>query len=198
MKVVRKFLPWLISGIVLVATVPVVGAYEGHLVDVRAHLKGEPLLATRSYGFWRTHLDYAEHVFNHPDHLNGEMDIGWRNIEEIEELMGVFWAKTNKDEDGSPRSELCKAKVIAARQAAAAILNSALSNGAPLPVTLLYIQTTLAGTNITLINELQATLESYNLSGDNVGIDDNDNFPIGGADPQVAEAMAEIDFVDCP
>ena len=46
MKVVKKFLPLIVAGMALAILVPLVGAYEAHVVDVRAHVKGQPFTKT--------------------------------------------------------------------------------------------------------------------------------------------------------
>jgi hypothetical protein len=79
----------------------------------------------------------------------------------------------------------------------AAILNSCLHNGAPLPKTPVEIATILGGTNRSAIIELAGQLGAYNESGDEVTIIDNDGFAIGNADPAAAKAGANYAVANC-
>jgi hypothetical protein len=120
----RKFNKYLLlSGILLVvlaAVAPSIAAYEGHMVDIRARVEGG--LATRSPGFWQTHVDATWWVFT--ERLNSRIDLGWPTpITNMNDLMGVFWADTAKNSDNSDRSELCQWKEKCAFQALAAVLN---------------------------------------------------------------------------
>jgi hypothetical protein len=152
--------------------------------------------ATRTLGFWSTHCDYTQHVFN--VHLAGDMNIGWRNITNSSDLFGIFWANNAKNSDGTKRGKLCQARETVANQVLAAILNSALTNGAPLPVPLSTIQSIMSGTSVTAIRNLGATLDAYNQSGDTVAIVDGDGYSIQPANPACAKALADIPFADCP
>ena len=109
--------------------------------------------------------------------------------------MGIFWANKARNSDRSKRDPLCKAKEIASFQAVAAVLNSGLENGAPLPVSLAEIQSILGGEDINAIKALGKTLDSYNNSGDRVPIDSP--VPIGKANPKGAKLAANIPFADC-
>jgi len=151
--------------------------------------------ATRTPGFWKTHLDYAEHIFN--VHCGGLIDLGWVVVDSNEDIFGVFWANKSRNTNGSRRSELCRARIHASFHALAAILNSCLHNGAPLPKTPAEIATILGGTNRSAIIELASVLGAYNESGDAVTIIDNDGFMIGNADPAGAKAGANYALADC-
>ncbi len=191
-KLSGKFLPIAIAGVLLVGLVPAVAAYEAHLIDIKAHVKQLPP-ATRTYGFWKTHLDYTTHVFN--DFLGSHIDIGWKDIYSVSDLMGVFYADVEKFSDNSThRNDLCKERVKTSHQALAAILNSALPNPAPIPVSLLDIKSILSGTYIPDIHDLGIMLDDYNNSFDNLPI--LDGFPIGVATPTLAKAIANIPFAD--
>jgi hypothetical protein len=113
-------------------------------------------------------------------------------------MMGIFWANIAKNSDGSKRNALCKARVQASWQAIAAILNSSMPGGAPLPsgVTLDSIKNTLGGTNIGAIKALASQLDAYNNSGDDIALDPS-LLPTGKADPNGARDIAVIPFADC-
>ncbi|KTB48963.1 hypothetical protein DEALK_18100 [Dehalogenimonas alkenigignens] len=160
--------------------------------------------ATRTQGFWSTHLDFTEMIFDNytgdeVDNDNvGFIDLGWRQITNINDLMGVFWANNAKNSDGSNRSALCQARIIASNQALAALLNAAMPGGAPLPAgySPAEIAAILGGTDIPAIKMLGSVLGAYNEDGDDVALD-----PIlgstGKANPQQAKALANIGFADC-
>jgi len=164
--------------------------------DEQAEATVETGAATRTLGFWKTHLIFTENVFD--VYLGGNIDLGWRQIDSIEKLMGIFWANVAKESDGSKRKALCKARVQASWQAIAAILNSSMPGGAPLPsgVTLESIKNTLGGTNVGAIKALASQLDDYNMSGDDVALDPS-LLPTGKADPNGARDIANIPFADC-
>lgn len=183
------------SLVLLAGLVPAVAAYESHIIDIRARVEAP---ATRTQGFWQTHLDYTTHVFN--DYLDGNINIGWKDITRVRDLMGIFWADVAKYSDNSThRDDLSMARVKTAHQALAAILNSALPNGAPLPVTISVIRDILDDTDIDInaINALGTILDSHNNRYDDIPIQD-DNTGIGQANPQAAQFIANISFADWP
>jgi len=152
--------------------------------------------ATRTPGFWQTHYDYTIHVFE--VHLGGVIDLGWKKLDSPADVFGMFWADVSRHSDGTKRSKLCQARVITSFQAVAAILNSGLSNGAPLPVSKTEIAEILGGTDIGKIRALGETLDAYNNSGDDVAIFDDDGTAVAPADPKAAKAAADTTIADCP
>jgi uncharacterized repeat protein (TIGR01451 family) len=152
--------------------------------------------ATRTLGFWKTHCEYTEHVFE--EHCGGTFNLGWIQINDINDLLGVLFANPAKISDGkTKRDALCKARVIASKQAVAALLNNCLDNGAPLPKTPAQIAAILGGTNKTAINQLGRLLDDYNNSGDDITIIDSDGFLFGNATPRDCAAIARIGAADC-
>jgi hypothetical protein len=152
--------------------------------------------ATRTLGFWKTHLNFTTYVFT--NYTGSSIDLGWKNATSMEKLMGIFWANVAKNSNGSKRSNLCQARVQASWQAIAAILNSNMPGGAPLPsgVTLESIKNTLGGNNVSAIKALASQLDTYNNSGDGVALDPSLP-PTGKADPNGARNIADIPFADC-
>src|SRR5262249_20625529 len=74
--------------------------------------------ATRTQGFWATHLDYTSHVFLSSNHNNGApIDLGWVVLRDPGDVFGLFWANNARNSDGSRRSTLCQARMIASAQA---------------------------------------------------------------------------------
>jgi hypothetical protein len=200
-KLTRKLIAVVISLVLLALIVPAASAYEGHLVDIRAHVKGQ-VLTTFTPGYWKNHLPYTTHVFN--DFLGGSIDIGWRHVDNIPDLMGIFHADKAKNSDKSHRDELCKERVKASWQALAAILNSSLPNGAPLPVTLTEIQNTLNGIDKDAIIDLGELLDDHNnnpLYHENP-IEDCDFMDIMNETCPIKcleeSGLVNIPFADCP
>ena len=161
--------------------------------------------ATRTIGFWKTHCDYTDHVF--VVHLGGTMDLGWKTLTDTSEVFGILWSNPARDSEGQRRSPLCQAKILLSQQLVAAILNTGLDNGAPVPADPMH-----PGMNI--IESAQAALaacddraemlrikdllDMYNNSGTEVEIEDADGFPVGSADPRCAKDWADLTAGDCP
>lgn len=199
-KLTRKLIAVIISLVLLTVVVPAVSAYEGHLVDIRAHVKG-PLYASRTWGYWKTHYDYTYHVFY--DYLDGSIDIGWRHIDNIPDLMGIFWAHSNKNSDGSQRDDdLCEQRLKTAQRVLAAILNSGLPNHAPLPITLSEIQIIFNSGDIEDLEDLHDIAQDYNEYYDNNPIEDCDYLDImNNTCPKKCledNGLVNYSFADCP
>jgi len=150
--------------------------------------------ATRTIGFWKTHYQYSAHVYT--DHLGETMDLGWVQLDSVEDVMGMLWADVAKNSTGAKRDKLCQARASASQQAVAAILNSALVNGASLPVSLAEIASTLGGTDIDAIRSLGEDLDGYNNSGDNIDIVDPDGYEYMSATPQAGQSI-DTSIADC-
>lgn len=148
--------------------------------------------ATRTRGFWQTHYPYAQHVLN--DHLGGQIDLGWVTLRNVNDVMGIFYASPNRNSDGSKRTDLGQARILASAQAVAAILNTGLTNGKPLPNGLTHarIAQILSSSDIAAIQALQVQLDAYNNSGDAEPIRDGDGTQHGPAESQTAKANANI------
>ncbi len=190
LKLSGKFLPIVIAGVLLMVMVPLVAAFEAHAINVTARVE---VGATRTVGFWKTHYDYTSHVLS--AHLDYNIPSYWGTIDNMDDLMGMFWANTAMNSDNTTRSPRCQEIVKTSRQALAAILNSSLPNGAPMPVTMEDIIEILNFDEINDITALGAFLDIHNNTYDNVPIDDTG---IGEADPGWAQAIADLTFADCP
>jgi hypothetical protein len=153
--------------------------------------------ATRTLGYWKTHVDATRHVLN--VHLGGSMDIGWKTLDSVEEVLGMLWANPARDSDGDKRSELCHAKVQLAHQLVAALLNEALDNGASSGGATDEARAAMAANDFDAIKALAAELDAFNNSGDDTEITD------AGHDMDVykvsygrrARVMADIPIADC-
>jgi hypothetical protein len=180
--------------IILAATVPGVMAFEGHVIDVTAHVKDD-MRGTHTWGWWAEHPLAAKWVIEEV----GTIDMGWLPpITNVNQIMGIFYAHSNKDTDNSTREPLCKDKIKAAKKVLAALLNSYCPNGAFLPVSEDYIRTIMNGSNTVLIGELHDLLNAYN----EFYVADNRPLCIpidtGNADPDLAKSWALEEFADCP
>ncbi|MFC3530805.1 hypothetical protein ACFOLG_01265 [Vogesella facilis] len=170
--------------------------------------------ATRTPGFWQTHGftdGYTCHVFE--EHLAGSISLGWRNLEECSDVMGIFWASPAKTSNGTKRSQLCQATELASFQLLAAILNSALDNGKSLPIdpksgldivkaeqqalTYCYDNNSSTVCDRNNILRLKDLLGTYNGSGDNTAIIDTDGTVVNHADPRASRQGAYIPVADC-
>jgi hypothetical protein len=110
--------------------------------------------------------------------------------------MGLMWSDQSKNSDGTMRTAIDAARIHTAHQALAAIMNSYLPGGAPLPagVTLASIANTLTNGTIQQIRNLGSVLAGYNESGDNIAFDPSVP-PTGkdnNGDPQGARAVGAL------
>jgi len=149
--------------------------------------------ATRTPGFWKTHTTFAEHVLL--NHCGGVLDLGFVQLDSIDEICAYFWANKANNTDGSKRTKLCQARMHAAFQAIAALLNNCVPSGGGIPVDLAEIATILGGTDIAAIQALASELGAYNESGDDVALIDPDG-PPGSATPQECKAYDQT-IADC-
>lgn len=189
------------NSVLVSATLPVELGLDNVIGPVEANdtCRVEQGGATRTLGFWKTHCEYTEHIFEDANHCNGgPFNLGWVVLDDIGDVLGALFANPAKDSLGNKRDQLCQARVNASRQAVAALLNSCLDNGAPLPKTPSEIATILGGTNIGAIHQLGGILDDYNNSGDDVTIIDGDGFVFGNATPRACAEQANIAAVNCP
>jgi uncharacterized repeat protein (TIGR01451 family) len=152
---------------------------------------------TRTWGFWKTHTEFTKCIF---DKCGSEFDLGWRVVDSYADVFGIFIAKNATNSDGSKRtSALCKAQVKCSHQALAALLNTCLDGGKPLPngITADSIAETLATGTVAQINALHDVLGMYNESGDLEPLSPTETCPQGSATPKASTAAADLTFADC-
>jgi hypothetical protein len=111
-------------------------------------------------------------------------------INSVCRYMGLMWSDQSKNSNGKPRYTIDVVRIHAAHQALAAIMNSLMPGGAPLPggLTPASIATALSSDNITAIGNLGSVLEKYNVSGDGVALDPSLQAHQGNANPTGARA----------
>jgi hypothetical protein len=163
--------------------------------------------ATRTWGFWKTHLFLVNWML---DPAGGNISLPiylgtWASYNGTPVVhaitnnctyMGLMWSDQSKNFDRTMRNNIDAARIHAAHQALAAIMNSLMPGGASLPagITLASINATLSSDNITAIRNLGSALAGYNESGDDVALDPS--MPPTGkvsgniADPQGARGAA--------
>ena len=173
--------------------------------------------ATRTWGFWKTHLYLVQWMFNATapgsPHITSIYMGTWRNYTGVQQVhnitsicryMGLMWSDQSKSSNRAMRTNIDNARIHTAHQALAAIMNSYMPGGAPLPagITLESIATTLSSNNITAIRNLGSALANYNESGDDIALDPS--MPPTGktnnADPQGARLAGAtcIPYWDTP
>jgi hypothetical protein len=160
--------------------------------------------ATRTPGFWKTHYYIAKHVFENCEDIDPNLDLGWTQVSNVNEMMAIFWAsKAHQD-------KLCQLRIQASFHAMAAILNNCLPDGQGLSLegylssncsdfNTTDIPAVLGGCDEEAIKDLTSCLAGYNEEGDEVEV----TFPMGieayNAQPKYAREMAEGQFpqTDC-
>jgi hypothetical protein len=185
------------------------GTYPTETDEITVEVSG----ATRTWGFWKTHLWLVQWMFaedqdpmspyyNDTSVVTLPINLGtWpgdpspKLIDTVCEYMGLMWSKQSQNSDGGKREKIDAARVHTAHQALAAIMNYYMPGGAPLPagITLESIAGNLTNGTIQEIRQLGSTLANYNESGDDVALDPS--MPPTGrtnnADPQGARLVGE-------
>jgi hypothetical protein len=103
-----------------------------------------------------------------------------------------MWSDQSKSYNRWPRYDIDVVRIHAAHQALAAIMNSLMPGGAPLPggMTPASIAAALSSNNITVLSNLGSVLENYNVSGDLVPLDPVLQAHQGNANPTGARNAA--------
>jgi hypothetical protein len=175
--------------------------------------------ATRTWGFWKTHgsdgqkfmgpvdYGYTGHVFE--DHLGNSVNLGWKVLSSDAQVFGLFWADPARDPaTGKNRDQTCKTALHTSQQLLAAILNSAMTNGATLDpalkastiAALAACQDNNSATacDRKVLTGLSGQLASYNESGDTSAITDIHGATIPHADPRGTRDAADYSIGSCP
>ena len=150
--------------------------YSSETDTITVHVGG----ATRTWGFWKTHLFLVEWMLN--DSVNGlnlgilPIDLGTWNGQDMVinstcRYMGLMWSDQAKNSNGTKREDIDAARIHTAHQALAAIMNSYMPGGAPLNITLGSIAETLTNGTAKEIRDLGSLLAAYNEKGEGVALD---------------------------
>lgn len=143
---------------------------------------------TRTLGFWQTHTNYTESVF---DGIN-PITLGGMVINSYGKLFGGFYAGISKTSSGGKRSSIDQARMQLTQQYLAAVLNCK-AFGCPTSIQNLINQASIdfaSGTKEQILSDASA-LDAYNNSGDNMG-----TVNAGSATPQASKGIANIPFWD--
>ena len=147
--------------------------------------------ATRTWGFWKTHLWLVDYMLGGSTELDPLDDYytaapivslpiyfgNWTGVERYVSdnctYMALMWAKQSHNSDGTKRAKLDAARIHTAHQALAAIMNSYMPGGAALPdgITLASIANNLTYGTIQEIRDLGSILANFNESGDDQALD---------------------------
>jgi hypothetical protein len=135
--------------------------------------------ATRTWGFWKTHLWLVQWMFDPAGgNISLPIDLGTWNgqdmlIDSVCKYMGLMWCDQTKNSDGGKREKIDAARIHTAHQALAAIMNSYMAGGAPLPggMTVADIADILTNGTEKEIRDLGSLLAGYNESGEDVALD---------------------------
>jgi hypothetical protein len=100
---------------------------------------------------------------------SGTIDLGFMIIDNLEEAMGLLWARNSYRPDGTGRPELEKARIKAGKQLLAAIFNENLLGTSSGGITA-EAPVILAGDNVPLINHYKGLLEEFNNSGKDISL----------------------------
>lgn len=141
--------------------------------------------ATRTMGFFKTHLDAAQACLD-----GGQIDLGFVQVDALAEFLGLLWGSPAAFDTGVARGELDRARFLLGRQTLVAICNQRLfgTSSAGLVESALAA---LTGTSCTAIQALIASVDAFNNSGD------ANPFP-AGLDPGPATPAAAAALADDP
>jgi uncharacterized repeat protein (TIGR01451 family) len=181
--------------------------------------------ATRTIGFWRTHLSFLKQVLdtrplpaaavNETSPLgvdsttgafvNGSLKLstsGRFPLKSVGDVMGVFWSSTAQNSTGKKRLTLCQARITTGKQLLGAILNQSFANPKPLPQVggtdlISAALTTMDSGSVTNIRTIGTLLDEYNNGGDGTTIVIPGSLTIGKADPTGARTLAQLKAGDC-
>lgn len=138
--------------------------------------------ATRTLGYWKTHLQAAEACI-----AAGSIDLGFVTIDTRVELLGLLWGSPARFEGGTARSELDQARFLLGRQTAVAICNERLLGADPGTL----VDDALAALGGTACADIRALIEpvtAFNESADDEPFPEG--FPTGPARPRDARNEA--------
>jgi len=152
--------------------------------------------ATRTPGYWQTHSYMAACMFDqcYPDGI----DFGWTYVDNIDDLMAIFWAKKAK------LNKLCQARLQLSFHMGAAILNNCLPNGLPFEShtgeTFAGLAAIMADCDVAAIKAKIGIVGGYNEYGDEVELNMGElcnDLPAYNATPAVSKEWASnVDLDD--
>jgi hypothetical protein len=159
--------------------------------------------ATRTQGFWASHTDFSNNMWNtyvSPTYNNfcGTKTITATTGTNTNQLMGAFWASINSMSTGAKRSDIDQARMQLAQQLAAAMLNKyalgADDQGKVGVAMAAYCTSSTTSTAVNAIKNQVGVLSTWNASGDNVPL----TFPYQHATPNRSKLQAYIAYWNTP
>jgi len=155
-------------------------------------------LATRTPGYWATHVPFTEYVFD--NQLGGHIQIGsCLTLNDHDDLLGGFWSSIPQTSTGGHRSDIDQARMQLMQQLIAGILNNAADGSTPSGITLAQAgKDFCTGSAATILNDV-GILDNFNNSGDNIAFPVNtpglslQNISVGGT---VAKGLSDFVFWD--
>ncbi|MFM1966229.1 MAG: hypothetical protein RL134_1954 [Actinomycetota bacterium] len=200
-------------------------SYESTLTAQDVCIDAPPDGATRTIGFWRTHLSFVRQVLatrplpsaavtgtsplgvnsTSGAFVNGSLKLstsGRFTMSSVADVMGVFWANNAQNSNGKKRSTICQARITTGKQLLGAILNQGFGNAKPLPqvgsTDLIRAALAIMDTpSVTDIRTIGKLLDEYNNGGDSTTIVIPGDLTIGKADPTAARTLARLAAGDC-
>lgn len=200
-------------------------SYRQTLTATDVCIDAPPDGATRTIGFWRTHLAFVRQVLNtrplpsaavvgtsplgvrsaDDSFINGFVKLsknGLFPLRSVKDVMGVFWASNSFTSAGKKRSTICQARITTAKQLLGAILNQTFGNAKPLPIVngldlITAALQAMDSTNAQTVRDAGALLDAYNKAGDNTSIVIPGSLTIGKAEPTTAQVLARLIAGDC-
>jgi hypothetical protein len=152
------------------------------------------LMATRTQGFWATHLDLAASTW--ADYLlanGGHFYLcPTQDVDSTAKLMGGFWSNIANKSTGGKRTDIDKARMQVAQQLLAAILNVQ-AFGANPGTAISNALAVYCGNDKNAIKATIGPLGTFNSSGDTGVLT-----PGVAADPKGARSVADYLFWDKP
>jgi hypothetical protein len=153
--------------------------------------------ATRTQGFWATHLSLTHAVWfggtvgGHTFTGIADKTLCGRAIDTDGKLMGAFWSNIAKTTTGAKRSQLDQARMQLLQQLIAALLNKEAFGSDPGGTVLADAKAAFCGTSVPLIRSFTGTLAAFNQSGDSVAFT-----PGVAANGKEAKNAANLTFWD--
>jgi stalled ribosome alternative rescue factor ArfA len=163
--------------------------------NVTCNVENTHQAATRTQGFWATHTNFANTMWNGA-FPNGYNLCGTKLVTALSNpgqnvLMGGFWSNIAKKTNGTKRTSLDSARMALLQQLLAALLNK-YGLGADDGGLIASAEQAYCGTNVTDIKNATSALSNWNKSGDAVPL----NFPISAATPKDSQKQADKKFWD--
>lgn len=140
--------------------------------------------ATRSLGFWKTHVDAAAACL-----ALGPVDVGLATLTTMGDVEGLLWGSPARFADGAARGDLDRERFLLARELLVATCNTRVLGAVPAsPDLLSRARQALAGTDCAALSSLGAQLERFHGCAKDAALPGG---TFGKADPRLALRLAK-------